>query len=482
MKRASKTERTAFKAETSTFLKRFHREEDGVLVVFSLFAFVMIFIFTGMAVDVMRVETRRTELQALADRAAIAAADMQQPIAGNTVIADYFAKAGLSNTLTTYDTVTTVSSRTATVEAQDDVQMIFGKLIGVFTDKAGPFSDTMTVKVKAVAEERIENVEISLALDISGSMANYSRLPNLKVAAKEFVDTVLANNAGNGKVTVNLIPYSEQVNLGPDIFGEMPHIQLHGYSYCVDVPDGHYERVSIDQGYYFPQDQHFQWNWSNHYNAIDNPVCPQQEYEQVTTWSQDATALKAQIDQFEPRAGTAIYMGMKWAAAFLDPSTRRINDSLVAKGIVAPGAANRPLAYETRNSIKAIVLMTDGENSSTKRISNWAYENASHRNHWKNYNFSWYLENHVQPQQRDRWYYTRTNTVQADNLQDKICSAAKEAGIIVWTIGFEVNDTAATKMRNCASSPSHFYRVSGAGISDAFKAIASDINELRLIQ
>ena len=482
MKRSLKPETYSLRERTRAFLQRFHNEEDGVFVIFSLYAFVIMFIFTGMAVDVMRVETRRTELQALADRAAVAAADMQQTIPGNTVIVDYFAKAGLSQTLKTYNTVSTVSSRTATVEAEDDVQMIFGKLLGVFTEDAGPFSGSMKVKVKAVAEERIENVEISLALDISGSMASYGRIGNLKTAAKSFIDTVLANNASNGLVTVSLVPYSEQVNIGPDLFAQIPNRQLHNYSYCVDVPDNQFSRVSLDWNHNYQQDQHFQWNWSGYNNEMNNTVCPQQTYERITPWSQNAAALKNQIDQLQPRAGTAIYMGTKWAAALLDPSTRQINANLVASGKVASGAANRPLNYNTKNSIKAMVLMTDGENSTSARIASWAYQDSSHYSHWNTYNFSWYLSRYVYSYQRPQWYYTRYTTQLADQLQANICQAAKNAGIMIWTIGFEVSDTAANKMRNCASSPSHFYRVAGANINDAFKAIASDINELRLIE
>ena len=35
-------------------------------------------------------------------------------------------------------------------------------------------------------------------------------------------------------------------------------------------------------------------------------------------------------------------------------------------------------------------------------------------------------------------------------------------------------------MRGCATTPAHFYDVKGLQISEAFRAIASQINELRL--
>ena len=68
-----------------------------------------------------------------------------------------------------------------------------------------------------------------------------------------------------------------------------------------------------------------------------------------------------------------------------------------------------------------------------------------------------------------------------DRLAD-ICSAAKDQGVVVFTIGFEVTDHSASVMRNCASTPNHFYRVEGLDIEYAFASIANQINQLKLTQ
>ncbi len=62
-----------------------------------------------------------------------------------------------------------------------------------------------------------------------------------------------------------------------------------------------------------------------------------------------------------------------------------------------------------------------------------------------------------------------------------ICSAAKAQGITIFAVALDTNDNAATRLQNCASSPAHFFRVSGTGIDFAFQAIASQINQLRLV-
>jgi hypothetical protein len=53
---------------------------------------------------------------------------------------------------------------------------------------------------------------------------------------------------------------------------------------------------------------------------------------------------------------------------------------------------------------------------------------------------------------------------------------------VIWTVGFEVTDTGDTVMRNCASSPAHFFDVNGVEITAAFQSIARQINQLKLTQ
>jgi hypothetical protein len=67
-------------------------------------------------------------------------------------------------------------------------------------------------------------------------------------------------------------------------------------------------------------------------------------------------------------------------------------------------------------------------------------------------------------------------------MLSNICQAAKDEHIVIWSIGFEVTDHGANVMQDCASSPSHFFRVEGVEISEAFEAIARQINQLRLTQ
>jgi hypothetical protein len=78
--------------------------------------------------------------------------------------------------------------------------------------------------------------------------------------------------------------------------------------------------------------------------------------------------------------------------------------------------------------------------------------------------------------------YSHIAGVEKDNRLDAICTQAKTDNIRIYAIGFEVTDYSASVMQNCASTPSHFFRVDGLSIADAFASIANDISKLRLTQ
>ncbi|UXX82894.1 TadE/TadG family type IV pilus assembly protein [Roseovarius pelagicus] len=71
-----------------------------------------------------------------------------------------------------------------------------------------------------------------------------------------------------------------------------------------------------------------------------------------------------------------------------------------------------------------------------------------------------------------------------DGMMDDICTATKNKGVVVYTIGFEISrgGTAETELKDCASSAAHYYRAEGVNINDAFNSIASNVVNLRLTQ
>jgi hypothetical protein len=62
------------------------------------------------------------------------------------------------------------------------------------------------------------------------------------------------------------------------------------------------------------------------------------------------------------------------------------------------------------------------------------------------------------------------------------CTLAKNNGVIVYGIAFEAPANGQTQISGCATSPSHYFNATGLQIQSAFRAIASNISQLRLTQ
>ena len=170
---------TATRRVLSRGLSRFAREEDGVMVVLTIYMFLIMLLVAGIGVDMMRFEMERTRLQNTLDRAVLAAADLDQTLDPKDVVMDYFDKSGLGDRLTRDDVevIKDVGYRNVKARARTTVNTQFMHMTGV---------DTMVAPASGAAEEEIDNFEVSLVLDISGSMRFGDRIGDLRPAARKF--------------------------------------------------------------------------------------------------------------------------------------------------------------------------------------------------------------------------------------------------------------------------------------------------------
>lgn len=452
-------------------LHRFVRDEDGALTMAAVAMIMGTVLIGGIYFDMQRNEMERVRIQNTADRAVLAAADLDQTIDPTEVVQDYFDKAGIPDRANSVTVSEGLNFRTVSVNSDSVTPTNFMHMLGI---------DELPLRSFAEAEERVNNVEISMVLDISGSMASGSKMSELRDAAKVFVDAVI-NESTEDLVSVSVVPYSEHVSAGPEIMSHLNVDWEHGYSHCIDFAESDFNSTEISATQQYDQLQHFFWG-SYSSNSLTNPPCPTGAAEDVVAFSQDVTALKEKISELQPRGSTSIFAGMKWAAGLLDPAFNPVTQDLIADGVSDAAFAARPAAFDDRETLKTVILMTDGQNHYSYRINDNYYANDSHTAHWSRYNLDWYLNRYVSSRYHDRFKYLKYWPDYGDSLLDNVCDAAKEKNIVIWSIGFEVTDHGADVMENCASSPSHFFRVEGVEIKDAFTAIARQINQLRLTQ
>ncbi len=513
MAELAKTKSNDARSAKADFLRKFGRNEDGSIIIMTLLFFVTMLIMGGMAVDFMRFESRRTMLQNTADVAVLAAAELDQDKDPKAVVIDYFEKAGFGDTIIGEPDVLKINGYTSVgVEAKFEMNTHFLKFAGI---------KTLAAPARATAVEGIADIEVSLVVDISGSMrepvvprnggsSSQSKIEALRDAAKLFASSLLTPTKYRNKISLSLVPYTDQVNAGPDLFTAVGAPAIHNYSHCVDFPDSAFGTLAMPASASLSHVAHFQSNparrygsWDQTYHVVDSPICPQQTFERIIPLSQDYSTLETAINLLEPRGSTSIFLGLKWGTALLDPSMRPAITSLTGAGkpidaVFSGRPADYPVEGVASGTQKVILVMTDGKNDYSYRPPAYAYDSPAEIAYFANNNFRYgmytsyyglfgYYNYHWLKTQWD--YYgnvTYTDLIQAyspatgDALFRDLCELAKEEGIIIYAVAVEAPTAGQQSLAACASSPSHFFDVGGDELSTVFQAIAKQITELRL--
>ncbi len=351
-------------------LRRFGRDEDGSMIIFSLFLIIMMLIVGGMAVDLMRFETNRSRLAATLDRAILAAADLDQTLSPEQVVRDYFQKAGLLDQLTSVTVVETVNSRSVSARASINVNMMFMDLLGI---------QQLEAPAAGTARETITDIEIAMVLDVSGSMGQNNKIINLRTAAQNFVQTVLANDVNN-KVSISIVPFNAQVNLGPTLRAQYNVTDLNGVtnSNCIDLPTGVFSGPGISPALAMPQSGYFDPSSTTTQNASyyapqagsfpGSLTCKTDANNIVRLPSNSIPTLQANLGGLTANGNTSITLGMKWGMALLDPGSRQLYTNLISASQISANFATRPYNYIRQNTLKVIVVMTDGEHVASRLL------------------------------------------------------------------------------------------------------------------
>lgn len=544
-------------------LQRFGRDDSGGIIIFSLFIFVAMLLFAGLAIDFMRYETARRQVQNTLDRALLAAASLKQTQDPKAVVEDYFYRADLSHLLAPVaveETVTQsgVTSRRVTGGAGGLMDPIFLSLLPM---------DRMPVLAYAVAEEGITELEISMVLDVSGSMDDASssgktKIEELREAAKDFVYAMQCNpkgdraNAANetctvepNRVSISVVPYAEQVLVGETLLGQYNATSEHSYSSCVDFVDADYDTPELSPTSTLQRAGHFD-PWSGRSTEPYFWACLRDDWREVRPFMDDHEEVIDVIDALGAHGGTSIDIGMKWGTALLDPGTQSVVTALTetavpgavpdgngnTEKVVNPAFDGRPYKYGKSDGFKVVILMTDGENWEQHELMDgyrsgpsgvWHYRKGDgsagdrvfsvynpsrnqyryHKSNGDRLNNSWHDEPYAGPSNHDgeafemsfpelwdtvtpAWYQRATGVnpeiqisraTKNDRLE-RICEAAKDEGIIVYSIGFEIAEGVGseTVMKNCASTIHHYFLSDGMNLAKDFETIASSITKLRL--
>ena len=436
------------------FLRGFREDRGAVAVQFALLLVPMIITVFG-ALDVSRASGEKMRLQDALDAATLAAARSSETTdAGLQAVGEKVLAADLAAT----QAVLTSSSFKLM-----GTRVVATARASMATVVANLWMDgDMTIGADSEVTRSSNNIEVALALDVTGSMSG-QKIADLKAAAKDLVDLVVQDQQSPYYTKLAVVPYAAAVNLGGyavDVRGAYTagtcttpgcasykftnaqgSSKTFGISNCVTERSG---------GSAFTDAAPSATNLGRNYPASGNPCLGST----IMPLSIDRTALKSKIDGLSAAGSTAGHLGLAWGWYMVSPNFSYLWPT-----------ASRPAAYGTDKLLKVVVLMTDGAFNTTYCKGVISQDSGSG---------SGSSSDHINCNAPNGDAFTQAQT---------LCSNMKAQGVIVYTVGFDVADDqdAQDIMSACATDAQHVYLPStGAALKDAFHAIGQDISRLRL--
>ena len=504
---------------------RLLRDESGGVSVLLLPMFLMLLLATGLAIDLSVKEAERADLQNALDRGILAAASLSQGGDAQQIVQEYVDRRAFNDMEVIAGVRTTgtgAASREVHAHAILRSENIFLTLVGL------PFID---MHVRGSALESRDNIEISLVLDISGSMAREEtigpdnvtrkRLEVMKAAAKKFITDTLSG-PGGANTSITLVPFSGQVNAGRFFDELLAGPRDHGHSSCIEFLDDDFLNLELPPPYSRLQTPHFQhFTYERLFGQPDLPIDPEggnnadwgwcpSDTQPIVPFSGDISTLHAAIDRIVGHDGTGSQYGLKWGLALLHPSTQPLIQSMsgAREGDVDPRFMDRPGLFGEGGPQKIVVVMTDGRIRHQNRPSPLDYsldpgfyefdENQTYQC-WRTdpdgrYVLSRCPRNSLGANRGRAVLGSSAAEADDEDLRRAqfvaLCDQAAREGIRVFTIafGFKDGDALADAAKSmlkddCPSSDGDFFNAQdGILLEQAFGAIVAEVQRLKLFR
>lgn len=374
----------------------------------------------GLAVDLVRANTTRAVVQEAADAALLAAARLKGSDPGATddelnAAAQKFFDHMTRNLPRLDATCCAVSfdstTDTYSLDVTADMKTALMRLAGHETMPVGAAS-----RVKLGPPPPIE---IAMALDNTGSMGDNGKIQDLRDAARGLVNDL--TDIPGSDVQFSLVPFAQYVNIG-SAYNSEPWLDASasGFAGCVGSRSNPNNTTDADYN-------------SESVPGLDVPAneCPNE----ITPLTRNKTTITDAINAMGADGWTYIPAGLAWGWRALTPD--------------APlSGARTKSQMNDLGGLKALILMTDGENTRSPTY-------PAH----------------------DGW-----DTNLANTLTTELCDNVKNDGneIIVFTIAFAVSDQDIRDiMEDCATKPEFFMTPdNGAELKAEFEGIARNLRAL----
>ena len=172
-----------------------------------------------------------------------------------------------------------------------------------------------------------------MALDVTGSMNQKGKISALRNSAKDLIESLFLSDEAD--VKIGIVPFAQYVNLGASYAGQSWLTVPSGPSWMGCVGSRDYPNNVEDDDYV-----------AEPAPGLNGIACP----DPLMPLSTDEDALKDKIDDLDANGWTYIPSGLMWAWSLLTPG--------------APFSEGISFAeLREGNGSKAIIVMTDGENT-----------------------------------------------------------------------------------------------------------------------
>jgi len=468
-------------------LQRFAESESGMTLPMLAMMFFSVSGFVGTAVDVARMQLVQSRLSFALDAAGLAAGSTLNTTTLNDEVAKYlnanFPDQYMGASAPNIASTTSQDNMVIDLVATTTMPTTFMGILGI---------PSITMSAKTQVTRTSSGLELVMALDNTGSMAG-SKLTSLKTAATSLVNILYGNKTTVKDLWIGLVPFSQTVNIGTGFSSWIDQTHFATLNWgptswggCVDARDS----LSGDKMDTPPTTQKFKayfspstdnrpapyntstytsvnkWVTSRYPNGTPktyasgigttlgpNAYCPQT----LTAMTANKSTILSGISSMAARGNTHVGLGAVWGWNMLSPRWRGLWSAEM-------NASNLPLDYGTKHMNKALILLTDGENTMSQQI----------------YTAYGYLSD-------GRLNTTTNSSVAASALNTKlttVCTAMKQNGIYVYTIALgNPGTTIQNLLKSCASAENYYFNSpSSAELTGVFNSIADSLSNLRVSQ
>ncbi len=474
----------------SSPFRHFIKEQRGSAIpIIGLGIFAMVTAI-GAAIDMSRAQLVQSRMSAALDNAGLAAASTVSTTDVNAEATKYFnanfPTSYMGTTLGTLVVTPNADNSVLNLSINGTVPTTFMRVIGV---------NSVAISAKAEITRGSKGLEVVLVMDNTGSMddpagGGISKITAAKNAANSLVNILFGSNTTVPNLWIGLVPFSQGVNIGTSrsswtastsfdwgttSWGGCVESRSNGtltpqYDITDDTPS-----TRLFAKYYSPDDSYNNWKstttsygrTTTTYNISSsrgpNLYCSQP----VTPLTASKTTITNSINAMTTDGNTHIDLGVAWGWRMISPRWRGLWGGEM-------NTNNLPLDYNSPLMNKAIIIMTDGDNTiSSGRYSAYGYPSAGQ------------LGPNACVSTWGGGTDCSNGMTELNTRTSAVCAniKANNSNVIIYTIalGTGIGSTAKAMLLGCASKPEYYFdSPTTDDLASAFNQIGDSLANLRI--